>query len=150
MIVCSCNQSETTEDPDAHTTHTNSENDGSMSSIGLYAGCYQMAKGRDSGFLRIEISDSTVTGTLVYAWWEKDRNEGTVSGVLRDSLLLLDYRFQSEGTTSVREEIFRVSNKTLLPAYGAVTEKNGKMVFQDVHELSFNENFPFTKTDCKN
>ena len=71
-------------------------------------GCYQMTLKRDTVNLQLNVNDTIVTGDLQYDFFEKDRNEGTLKGVLRNDIITGDYTFQSEGTTSVREVIFKI------------------------------------------
>lgn len=111
-------------------------------------GCYQMLLKRDTATLRLNVKDSTVTGDLQYAFYEKDRNSGTINGVLRNDTIYADYAFQSEGTTSVRELVFKVQDGTLLQGFGDLTERNGKIVFQDKTKLQFQTANPFLKIQC--
>src|SRR5919112_926036 len=50
-------------------------------------GCYQMVLKRDTATLRLAVKDSTVTGDLQYHYYEKDRNTGTLKGVLRNDTI---------------------------------------------------------------
>lgn len=111
-------------------------------------GCYQMTLKRDTAILRLDVQDSTVTGDLRYAFYEKDHNAGTIKGVLRNDTIYADYTFQSEGMTSVREVVFQVQGNTLLQGFGDLTEQNGKVVFQNRRKLQFQEANPFLKITC--
>lgn len=111
-------------------------------------GCYQMTMKRDTADLHITVKDSIVTGTLAYKFFEKDKNTGTIKGVLRDNKIYADYTFLSEGVTSVREVIFKISNSSLLQASGELKEENGKVVFTNVNDLDYNNLYPFIKVDC--
>jgi IMP cyclohydrolase len=111
-------------------------------------GCYQMTLKQDTATLHLNVRDTTVTGNLVYAWHQKDRNTGTLSGVLRNDTIYADYTFQAEGSTSLREVIFKIENGTLLQGFGDITEHNGKVVFQDRSRLQFQKANPFLKIMC--
>lgn len=114
----------------------------------VISGCYQMTLKRDSATLDLSIKDTTVSGKLNYIFFEKDQNRGTIKGVLRNDIIYADYTFESEGKTSVREVIFKISDDTLIPAYGDLTQKGNKIVFVDKEALQFNDFHPFIKVAC--
>jgi hypothetical protein len=111
-------------------------------------GCYQMVLKKDTGTLRLAVHDSTVTGELHYQWYERDANDGTIKGVLRNDMIYADYTFQSEGLTSVREVVLKVDNNQLVEGYGDVAAQNGKVVFRDKAALQFQTANPFLKIAC--
>jgi hypothetical protein len=111
-------------------------------------GCYQMTLKRDTATLNLTLKDTTVTGTLRYDWHEKDHNIGTIKGVLRNNAIYADYMFDSEGTSSVREVVFKIQDTVLLQGFGALTEENGKIIFQHRDSLQFQDNYPFIKIMC--
>lgn len=111
-------------------------------------GCYQMTVKRDTATLRLNVKDSTITGELQYDFYQKDDNSGTIKGVLRGDTIDAEYTFQSEGTTSVREVVFKIQDSTLLQGYGNVTEQKGSVVFKDKRTLEFQNANPFLKIAC--
>lgn len=111
-------------------------------------GCYEMTMQRDTATLSLQVSDTLVTGTLVYRWYARDGNTGTIKGVLRDSLVVADYTFQSEGLTSVREVIFRIQDTTLVQAYGDLANRGHKIVFARPDSLQYTTDHPFVKVPC--
>lgn len=64
-------------------------------------------------------------------------------------MIYADYSFQSEGTTSVREVIFKISGDTLIQAFGDLIEKKGKIVFKDTNNLQYINSSPFIKASCQ-
>ena len=112
-------------------------------------GCYEMVMKQDSAMLFLDVIDSTVNGNLVYDWAEKDRNSGSIKGVIRKDMIHADYVFQSEGVTSVREVVFKIQDTMLLQGFGDLKEVNGKVVFTDPDRLQFNTDHPFIKIACK-
>jgi hypothetical protein len=112
------------------------------------AGCYQMTIKKDSAFLDLNLNDTIVTGKLTFNFFEKDKNSGTLKGVLRNEQIFADYTFKSEGVTSVREIILQIKDGTLLQAYGDLKEANGKLVFADRNKLQYQRANPFIKVDC--
>ncbi|MCW3074419.1 MAG: hypothetical protein JWP69_1488 [Flaviaesturariibacter sp.] len=112
-------------------------------------GCYAVQTAKDTATLSLQLKDSTVTGQLVYKWFEKDQNKGTINGVLRDSLVYADYTFESEGITSVRQVIFKIQNNQLLEATGERTQRDNKIVYSNPSNLRFSEMPPFRKIACQ-
>ena len=113
-------------------------------------GCYQMTMKEDTANLRLSLQDSTVTGNLEYHLKEKDRNTGTLAGVIRDGFIYADYTFQSEGVTSVREVAFKIEGDSLVPGFGDIKEVDRKVVFTDKASLQYQHESPFLKITCTN
>lgn len=102
---------------------------------------YQYLKNGDTISLTIEVKAGKVEGDLTYAWKEKDRNTGRIAGVLKDSVLLADYTFSSEGLQSVRQVAFKLAQDRAIEGYGPVEEKGGKMSFVEPDKLVYDEKF---------
>jgi len=119
------------------------------STIALQNGCYEMIMKRDTATLSLQIQDTTIAGDLNFRWAEKDHNKGTIKGSIRDSLLVADYTFESEGLTSVREVVFKLQGDTIFQGFGELIEQNGKVIFKQRDQLQFNTAFPFIKVDCE-
>lgn len=112
------------------------------------SGCYRMTQKRDTALLNLQVTDTLVSGDLVYHWNTRDGNKGTLKGVLRDSLILADYTFQSEGMTSVREVIFKIKDSTLVQAFGELVPGKEKVSFRNRNTLQYLEKTPFLKISC--
>ena len=113
------------------------------------SGCYAYNIKKDSALLKLNISGTNVTGELSYRRSEKDNNSGTINGSLRDSLIVADYTFQSEGMTSVRQVVFKMNNDTLVEGYGDIMMKGDTARFKDIALLKFQNDRPFLKTNCQ-
>lgn len=111
-------------------------------------GCYEMTHKGDTATLQLEVEDSLVTGRLAYRWYQKDANTGTIKGVLRDSLILADYTFESEGLTSVRELILKIEDTVLVEAFGDLQTKGNKVVFANPAAVQYMTDNPFVKVAC--
>lgn len=107
--------------------------------------CYTSIKNKDSILLHIEINNDVVQGDLVYNFYEKDRNSGTITGQMKGDTIFADYSFISEGTGSVREVAFLKKGKNLVEGFGDAEERNGKMVFKSRQSLKFDENMALLK-----
>lgn len=114
-------------------------------------GCYIFILKKDTANLKINIKNSQVSGNLTYNHFEKDGNVGIIKGKFQDSLIIADYTFQSEGITSVREVVFKISGENLIEGYGdIIINKNGDTArFKNPSQLKFQDNQPFVKEDCK-
>ncbi|WP_133240814.1 hypothetical protein [Marixanthomonas spongiae] len=115
---------------------------------GLQKGCYVYNDNRSTISLHVIEKEDTITGTLLIALAEKDKNTGTFSGHIKDSVLLADYFFESEGVESVREVAFKIKNDTLVQGYGPMELKDSIQVFKNPSSLTFDAEFPLVKKAC--
>jgi hypothetical protein len=155
VVLCACTNNTTTKVTDqdtaasAQTIHTNiSDTVVTTAEPITLNGCYRMVLKKDTATLNLTVHDSTVTGNLQYHWFERDANDGTIKGVLRNDTIYADYTFRSEGLTSVREVVFKVDNDQLVQGYGDLTEQNGKVIFRNKAALQFQTANPFLKIAC--
>ncbi|MDR2272113.1 MAG: hypothetical protein LBF27_14500 [Sphingobacterium sp.] len=102
---------------------------------------YQYLKNGDTISLTIAIDGNKVHGDLSYNWKEKDRNRGHIDGILKDSILLADYSFSSEGQESVRQVAFKLRKDRAVEGYGEMEEKSGKMSFVAPDKLTYDDKF---------
>ncbi|MDN3706602.1 hypothetical protein QW060_05595 [Myroides ceti] len=105
----------------------------------MESGKYLYQKEGDTISLQLQVKDSKVTGELVYKLKEKDANTGTIEGEIKDNIIIALYTFQSEGTTSVRQVAFKFTDKGVVEGYGAVEEKEGKVLFKDINTLNYTD-----------
>jgi hypothetical protein len=109
--------------------------------------CFQSILQRDTISIELFIKDSAVSGNLVYNMFEKDDNKGAFSGKISGDIIKADYTFLSEGTTSVREVMFRLKNNTLTEGYGDMEEKDNRSFFKDPSKVQFTQ--LYNSIDCK-
>lgn len=110
--------------------------------------CYAMVTEKDTIMMRLEVRNGIVTGTLVYNFFEKDDNTGTLKGVAKGDTVFADYRFMSEGTVSEREVAFLKKGQAYVEGYGALAERGGKTVFENKDALDFDSNTILSEKDC--
>ena len=110
--------------------------------------CYSSTTGKDTVTLKMEVFPNVVNGKLSYKFYEKDSNKGEFDGQLNGDTLLADYKFMSEGKLSTRQVIFLIKNDVATEGYGNMEEKNGKMVFKDIKEVSFGKGLSLKKVEC--
>lgn len=111
--------------------------------------CYQYIKNRDTATLTLKTIDNKLTGTLGYNLYEKDKNAGTIDGVVKGDTIIANYTFQSEGKTSIREVAFLKKGDQLAEGFGDVKEVKGETKFKDLSKLKFDGSMTFDKIDCK-
>jgi len=111
--------------------------------------CYQYIKNRDTATLSIKTEDNKLTGTLGYNLYEKDKNAGTITGLVKGDTIITNYTFQSEGQTSVREVVFLKQGDLLKEGFGDVQEVKGEVKYKDLTKLKFDGSMAFSKIDCK-
>lgn len=111
-------------------------------------GCYANISARDTVKLKVETFPNVVTGTLLYNFFEKDKNTGEIEGRLMGDTLLADYTFMSEGIRSTRQVVFLIRDSIAIEGYGAMEEKEGRMVFKDIREIDFSKGMKLTKVSC--
>jgi hypothetical protein len=109
-------------------------------------GCYRMIIKNDTAVMSLNAQGDSVSGSLSYNWTERDDNDGTFKGAIKnDSLIVADYTFQSEGVTSVRQVVFKIRDSVLLQGYGELQNRNDTSFFRDVNLVIFDTKNPFRK-----
>ena len=112
------------------------------------AKCFVWTSGRDTIRLSYVPSDLNVTGQLAYLFYEKDQSSGTISGTFVGDTLFVDYKFKSEGMTSIRETAFLKRGDSLIPGIGAVAFKDNREQIVNPHTLTFDPKGALLKTSC--
>jgi len=111
--------------------------------------CYQYIKNRDTATLTIKTEGSQVSGSLGYNLYEKDKNSGTFSGLVKGDTIIANYTFHSEGKISVREIALLKQGDQFLEGFGDIQEINGNVKFKDISKLKFDNSVVFSKINCK-
>lgn len=134
-------------------TSTQAENDTAIAAIvpakdTLASGCYSQIVKRDTSLLQLQAKDSSVTGSLSYAIYEKDRNDGSLQAEQSGDVIKGWYLFKSEGIISVRQVAWKIKGEELWPAMGEVMQKNDTTLFAQPDLLQFDSTRPFKKVPC--
>ena len=111
--------------------------------------CYVRFDKRDSTYLQLHTKGEQVTGKLDISLYEKDKNSGTVTGLVKGDTILLDYTFQSEGTESVRQVAYLQKDGKLIEGFADVQEQDGKTVFKSLSSLKFDGSVVLEQAECK-
>lgn len=143
-VACNNDRSETNNGADTIKDYDT----GTSSSAETISECYENINGKDTVFLSIFSQSKVITGSLVYNYYEKDKNSGTIKGNMYGDTLIADYIFNSEGVTSTREVAFLKRESAFIEGYGDMQEEGGKMVFTNRSNLSFSGK-PLRMVNCK-
>ncbi len=108
--------------------------------------CYEVNKNGNVISMQMNYNQDNVSGSLTYAIREKDANTGTFTGQIKDSILIADYTFQSEGMKSTRQIAYKLKGDQIVEGYGDMNEDGTK--FKDVNKLDFDSKMPLYKVDC--
>lgn len=139
VMIASCNNNVNTKEETKETTTITNQT----------VTCYEYAKDSSKVSLNIVLANDVVTGDLLFDYYEKDKNSGTIEGKMKGDTLFADYSFMSEGIHSVREIVFLRNGNDWVEGYGEVEELNGKFVFKTNATLTFNSNIVLQKIPCK-
>ncbi len=145
IISVSCNNTQTTS-TQQQVQDTATKPKPPVNFTGQY--CYSYIQNKDSVTLRIVVSDSSVTGKLMYNFFEKDDNDGVIQGSLRNDTLIANYTFTSEGKESVRQVAFLLSDSSAKEGYGNMVQQDTVMRFSNPDSLSFNNSLVLKKQSC--
>lgn len=101
--------------------------------------CYRYATATDTIFMQLHQAGDSITGTLVYALKEKDRNQGRINGKMTGDILVADYIFISEGIESTRQIAFKKDGDSFIEGYGDLKNPGA---------LDFNGSFKLEGVSC--
>lgn len=104
--------------------------------------CFMKAENKDTTYVHLAISGSTVNGEMTWQPWEKDGAEGTLSGKLvseHEMELLYDYTI--EGSKQTETKIMKIDHGKLSVKTGELTDPkdNGNLVYKDASKAVYNE-----------
>ncbi len=101
-------------------------------------GCYVANLAQDVYTLEIQSEDNgTFTGTLDFDNFEKDSSHGAYTGTYRNGVLLGNYSFASEGTSSVMQVAFKKTEEGFMRGFGPVNTEGNASTFDDVNQLTY-------------
>jgi hypothetical protein len=111
--------------------------------------CYVLENPKDTVSLQITVDKNHVSGDLIYHYYEKDRNIGTIEGEMKGDTIFATYTFMSEGKESKRDVAFLKKGDELSEGYAAINSATGQPDFSDHSAIKFDEKFILKKLDCE-
>ena len=112
------------------------------------ANCYQYINKKDTVTLKIVAAGENVTGDLVYNFFEKDRNEGTIQGYIKDGVLIAIYSFRAEGMQSIRQVAFKKTGDGYTEGTGELDMAGAETRFVNIDSLDFSGSIVLKPFDC--
>lgn len=125
---------------------TNEQSNEMASSI---IGCYVAGNSKDVYTMNVKSqTGENITGTLNFNNYQKDSSSGSFTGTYKEGVILADYTFASEGTTSEMEVIFKKVGEDFIRGYGDVNSDGVKFV--DTTNITYESNdlSLFKKSQC--
>jgi hypothetical protein len=81
--------------------------------------CYSAIIKKDTISMSLNIKGKEIaSGKLVYNFFEKDKNEGTLVGEIKGDTLFAEYVFVSEGVSSIRQVAFLKKGNSYIEGFG--------------------------------
>ncbi|MEO6611764.1 MAG: hypothetical protein ABIT05_02485 [Chitinophagaceae bacterium] len=111
--------------------------------------CYRYTVNTDTILLNMTRKGDAVTGTLIYHLDGKDKNTGTLKGLIKDDILLANYSFMSEGIRSVRQVAFKLNGSTAVEGFQETGTTHDTAYFRDINSLEYNNSMVLTAVVCK-
>lgn len=111
--------------------------------------CFEYITQADSIVLKMIPAGDTISGMLLYKLAGKDSNKGTILGIMRDSILVANYSFISEGITSQRQVAFKFENNSVVEGFGDIETQNDIVRFKDPASLKFDGSIRLQEVPCK-
>lgn len=125
IIICSCNQNTTKNQTEEATSLINKQQ---KLVIDTSKTCYLAVVGKDTALLSLQIVEGKLKGNLKYHFFEKDKSDGVVEGMMFKDTLYLNYTYNAEGSTSTRPLKMLLSNQQIFEIYGN-TKANSRAGF---------------------
>jgi len=111
--------------------------------------CFLYQKGNDTILLSFDIQENRVNGNLVYNFYEKDKNKGTINGKISSDTLFADYTFISEGIQSKRQVVFLKRGENYIEGRGEINEQSGVADLSGKSKILFDNSFSLRKIPCQ-
>ncbi|WP_057936957.1 hypothetical protein [Algoriphagus resistens] len=110
--------------------------------------CFQYMGEKDTVRLTTHVDGTNITGSLDYSFFEKDKNSGAIEGEIRDNMIIAEYTFMSEGTTSKRQVVFKNTEEGWKEGYGEMKSVDGIPVQVNIDSLDFSHDMVLTPVPC--
>ncbi len=109
-------------------------------------GCYVATLAKDVYTLNVQSqSGESIDGKLVFKNFEKDSSSGDFKGTYKDGMLFGNYTFNSEGSDSVLNVIFKRVGADFVRGYGDMNATGD--TFLDINKVTYDSSVVFRKTE---
>lgn len=142
----SCTQSVTEKTVIDADLKTNSNSDATTGSL---TGCYQMVIDGDTAFMKLNQTNDSLYGTLVYKRKVGSLDDGEINLKATAGRAEGFYTFERKGKFVVRQMIFKIKENALAEGYGDLNMQNDTAVLKYPHAINFEEKHSFNKVKCK-
>jgi hypothetical protein len=113
------------------------------------ANCYAYVSKSDTVTFNVTHIGDSISGYLAYSYKEKDKNKGTIRGIMKDGLLVADYTFISEGIQSIRQVAFKLIGDSFVEGYGESFIQDDRSYFKNIDSLNFDSSFKLKEIGCQ-
>lgn len=111
-------------------------------------GCYVAKLSRDVYTIVIQSEkDGKVTGMIAYNNFEKDSSSGSFEGIFNNNILTGNYSFDSEGSRSDSQLIFKKVGDSFVQGFGPVEVINGKETFDPISSVVYDPKSTFVRSE---
>jgi hypothetical protein len=110
--------------------------------------CFRYINNRDTVTLKLVVVGENISGELVYDYFEKDRNVGSIQGTIKDSILIAEYLYMSEGTQNKRPVIFKKTGDSYTEGSGEMEMVGEKLQFHNPDSLDYSAGIVLKPVDC--
>ncbi len=147
FVFVSCAESKDGDMKETETTNNVIDSDKNIQNYTMN-GCYRMIIENDTATMKVSQEQDSIIGSLIYKRKDKDSNKGEVHLLKTKDRVEGWYTYQSEGTTSVRQIVFKTTDSSFAEAYGDIKMRNDTALFKYPHALNYEEKHSFNKVNC--
>lgn len=149
VIIFGCKsepKSEVKNDPSEVSLPTTELDSAVVLNDGIY--CYQYVIKKDTYDINFNLTNGIIDGDMAFKNYEKDSSKGKIKGYLKDDIVTVDYRFNSEGMSSVRTINLKVRGDMLITGIGEETSVGDSAFIKDPATIKY-EGLIYSKVTCK-
>src|SRR5690606_32244925 len=139
---CNSNSGNTSEDNTTDSVNQSADQTNSML-------CFTLQNEKDTVALSLMLLGNHVAGKLMYHYFEKDRNVGTLIGEMKGDTVFAEYTFMSEGKESKRHVSFLIRDNEAVEGFAPLNQNIGEPDFSNHSRIQFDNKFVLQKTECK-
>ena len=112
-------------------------------------GCYMKILQRDTFAIKLDQTETSVTGKLTFDNYQKDGSTGIVRGTIEGNIIKLWYNFASEGMNNVMEIYFKKDGDRLFRGIGPFDAKGDTSYYTDHSAIQYAQDQSFNQVPCE-